>query len=226
MNTNKKIQIACLTLIAAMTVHISNAQILVFGMDGQTKSPTTINSNITATDLDGSSITGSALTYETRASGVRGNPTPSLFWKVGDYNNGYNVLDDYIAFSISPDPGFQIEVTSISVDHFNSTGAGANVYFFSGQDGFSSTSDAIGSVFLADYDSTLNFEAEITPILATITSTTEFRIYFDTTATFASGDVWADNITLNGTVSLIPEPSTLALFGLAGLAAMAFRRRK
>jgi hypothetical protein len=138
---------------------------------------------------------------------------------------------DYLSFTITPNAGMQIQFTSFSLDHFNTTNAGATVYFFSDQAGFGSVGDAIGSVFLPDYDTTTNYNAMVSLAgLTAATGPTEFRVYFDTTATFGAGDVWTDNIQIEGTVSAIPvavpEPSSALLLGLAGLSACFVRRRQ
>ena len=206
-----------------------SAVIAQYGFDGQVMTSQDTDLNTVAGTLADGGITGSALTYETRSAGVRGNPVPSLYWVTGDYNNGTILDGDYLSFTIAPNSGYQIDFTSLSVDHFNATNAGSTVYFFSDQAGFASVSDAIGSVFLPDYDTTSNFTASVSLAgLATATLATEFRIYFDTTASFTTGDVWTDNIVLQGnvTTNAIPEPSVVSVLGLAGMMILGRRRRK
>jgi hypothetical protein len=145
--------------------------------------------------------------------------------------NTFDETNNYISFTISPDAGYEITLTSLQFAMNGSNTAPAQ-----GRWGY-----RIGTGSFNTFDFTL---ANATPTSLTTwdfadfttSQTVEFRFWaFGTTSisggtSAAGGTVRIANITgndlvLNGSVALIPEPSTYALIGL-GLAALVFLRRR
>jgi len=138
--------------------------------------------------------------------------------------------NEYLSFSVTPGANYALDFTSLTFQmRSNNLNNGAEHYaVFSSIGGFSSTSNtvndaiAIGSISTAGtYElKTINLSS-----LTGITSATEFRIYMYGADAPYSGFTGFDNITLNGELLPVPEPSSTALLGLGGLALL-MRRRK
>ncbi|MBP7828891.1 MAG: hypothetical protein KA248_03120 [Kiritimatiellae bacterium] len=155
--------------------------------------------------------------------------------------NGWNITDtfaegdDYMSFSLTADSGYGLTLTDLTWSRINASstgpsngrwgyriGAGAWTY----QSDFGVTvANASGSWDFADIENT--------------TSTVEFRFWAygasgasGTTSSAATGSVTyrnsvaGDDLILNGSVAVIPEPGVLALMAFGGLAIVRFARRR
>jgi hypothetical protein len=220
--------LAILSLTTAMFATAAQAQALLgFDFAGTTTDPQPANlltSNITS--VQGLSRVGLG--------------TPSTSNNFG--SNGWNITDtfnegnDYIAFSLSVDSGYQISLTDLTWTRLNasSTGPGTGRWGYSVnggafvlQDTFaittSSASGSWSSIGLTD-----------------ATGTIEFRFWAYGTVSAGGGasatagsvnyrnSVAGDDLVLNGSVSVIPEPSTYTLLALAaaGFGGYVIRRRR
>ncbi|MDQ8206312.1 PEP-CTERM sorting domain-containing protein [Coraliomargarita sp. SDUM461003] len=158
---------------------------------------------------------------------VRGNTTGNT---EADAING----DDYFSFTITPDASFEVNLTSLIFD-YSANGSGssgqntASFFLRSEVDGYATnigiTVSATAGVTAADYQrQTISLTDAA---FQGLSGSTEFRIYLYQTQD-SSGDVARlDNVTLNGSLSAIPEPSSFALLaGICGLTSVIVRRRR
>lgn len=141
----------------------------------------------------------------------------NIVYASGFYTGGSGDTTRYLQFTVQADPTYGLTLTSLTFIHDTVTNGPTDWFVRSSLDGFTSDLDS-GTIPLSGLlpeSVPLSITSETGPIT--------FRIY----ATGAS-DVVAyrnDDITLNGTVALIPEPFSAALFVL-GLAVVIRRARK
>jgi hypothetical protein len=141
--------------------------------------------------------------------------------------------NDYIEFTLAPDPGFTFTPTSL-VFGWDRSGTGPNaVTLRSSADSFGSdlgTVTGLASGGTIDLTRTINISG-----LVDISLTTTFRLYgYGSTNTNASGTGGFDtssnttNVTLNGTTAAVPEPSAFIYGGLiaASLCGWKFRQKR
>ena len=203
----------------------ARAQIAVYGF-GPTGTPTvSVTSTATNVSADSfASFTGGGATSTTSpgsstAGGGGGAYFTSQNWRSSDNN--------YVFFTITPASGYQVTLTSFSYYYASTSTGPSSVSLFASSDGYASSltgsqslTQAAGSLVAADW------HQNNTSITLTFSSPTTFRL----TGTGASGSTGAlrlDAVTLNGSVSAIPEPSTYAaIFGVAALGFAGWHRRR
>ena len=162
-----------------------------------------------------------------------GNPAPARSVTV-NLTNGANEADahtagDYFLITITPAAGYQINLTSITMDFaasYNTQPRGFGIR--TSVDTFGA---AVGSVTEAANTGTasvfVNREVDLSGAsLQGITGPVTLRITVFDNASVSSNSDRFDNITVNGTATLIPEPGTTTLAAVAGALALAARRRK
>ena len=143
---------------------------------------------------------------------------------------------DYFNFSVTPDAGYEMDLTSFQFD-FGYTRNGSfegkqfKAYLLTSIDGFVDAGDIVGSktIDIGPNTSTPVYTATTIDLsgaqFQNITSATEFRIYIADNTGANDYIHRIDNITLNGSVSVIPEPATFGLLGFGALVTMVLRRR-
>ena len=196
------------------------------------------SSNLLSSDSEsnttaGSISSGAGILGGTDLSTNRGNGgTAAIYIKYSDLypqNSGVKTLADaitdelYYSFTVTPDAGQSIDFTTFTA-YIDKNGGGAifGYYLLSSIDGFT-TSDVIDSDE-GHGTNIRNINLDVSSLTG-VTTATEFRLYIRTdNFTNGSNDFDFDDVVLNGTVTAIPEPSALALFGLGGL--MLLRRRR
>ena len=139
--------------------------------------------------------------FDTRGT-VPGQPV--LKWTIGDFNDGTVLDDDYLLFTITPGSESELIFESLSFDFSFTANAGAQVYLYSSLDGFTE------GAAIAAYTNEIKGINPVTIDLVELPSSSgpvEFRLYFDTAATFASGEAWIDNIELRATPQAISGDS-------------------
>ena len=150
-------------------------------------------------------------------------PAPSLFLRAASIPNSFS-LTSYLSFTISPNPGYVLNLDNFSlatakVDSF--TGSYTGFYQVrSSVDGF--TSAVLSGTISSVVPTFSTASTTLGPSFQNLASV-EFRIYIWDSNNGAKNGVLVDNITVVGSVSLIPEPSSLAAaaaLGLAGLVAV------
>jgi hypothetical protein len=129
---------------------------------------------------------------------------------------------NYFEFTLTPDSGYEFSLSSISFG-YRATGTGPNAFAVrSSSDSFASalTSGVITS------DSSWHSTGTLSITLSSLTAATTLRVY-GFGASSGSGTLRVDDVTLNGTVTAIPEPSAYAaLLGAVALAGAMLRRRR
>jgi hypothetical protein len=157
-------------------------------------------------------------------------------------SNGWNITDtldegdDYITFSLSVDPDYMVSLDSLSWTRLSATntapGTGRWGYSINGgsfvlQDtfaiAFANTAGSWDTIDIVDATGTIEFRfwaygaASVNGGTSQTGGTVNFR-----------NSVVGDDLVLNGSVALVPEPSTYALLSLAALATAGYvvRRRR
>jgi hypothetical protein len=182
-------------------------------------------------DIFGSNISTSSPSGElTRGAGIAASSRAGGFSAAGFSSSttdfaGALAADDFFTFSVAPDSGFSINLSSLDINFDTSATGPQNWGLFSSVDGFTSAIDT----FTADVDGASHNLSIGDASYDTLTSSVEFRLVghgassgSGTAAFVGSG---AD-IVLNGITSAIPEPSTYALiFGGFALGVVMLKRR-
>ena len=155
---------------------------------------------------------------------------PSLSTAASDTTNAEASAvssNDYYTFTLTPNAGEQATLANVAFNFavFGNANPSASFALYSSADNFT---NRLGAVVTTTSTNSFTFAA-IGLGNQTVTSAITFRLYvFDNNDDTGQGDL-LDHVTVNGTVSPIPEPSTYALFGLGvGLlgAVQRFRRRR
>jgi hypothetical protein len=139
-------------------------------------------------------------------------------------NNGY------FSFTVTPDSGFEMDLTSL--DFLVATGGTTETRLYEIRSDLTGVTSLAGPVSptgtrndgKAGMD---NISIDLTGIsaLQNLTTAVTFQFITATTGNFNASLEW-DDISLNGTVSVVPEPSTYAMLaGLLALGWVMFRRR-
>lgn len=194
---------------------------------GTTGSPTispAASANVSASDFASNLGTGAA-SSSSPGSATAGGGGGSYFiasnWRSADNN--------YFYFTITPAAGYQIQLSDFSF-YYAATGSGpTSASLASSADSygnalasFSLTRQAGGSLVASDWH-----PASSSITLSAISTATTFRLNA-TGASGSTGSLRVDAVTLNGVVSAVPEPATVAAIGGAAalLATVVIRRRK
>lgn len=151
----------------------------------------------------------------------------------------------YFQFVLTPDAGYQLDLNAITLDFGASRGGGApnsftsNLLLRSSVDGYANDIASTPTpVTITNTTSTLTWLTGVSfdlsgPAYDNVSAPLTFRMYiFDNSQKLEEADKTAngmitrlDNITVDGAVSVIPEPGTLALL-LIGLGSAVLLRRK
>jgi hypothetical protein len=237
------------SLLAAMVLSSQGAVLALYNFDSEALTSSDTESSSTASDLGvavAGSLTGNtaqnnaglqihdqhtdrqstsdSLTFAAPVSGF------ALVGQYGDIDRSTNLQaaidnDIYVSFTLTPGVNTTIDVTAFRMDMGITNGTAAKtVGIFSSIGGFASASDAIGTRNWTGTPGGTDSGMIDLSSLGTITTATDFRVYIITGASTTSHGFALDNITLEGTVTAIPEPSAALLGGL-GLLALLRRRR-
>lgn len=209
-----------LARLSAQTVLLS------WNVTGVTASSSPTFAGTAASHISGGNLTlGAGLTASSAANTFGGSSfNQSTF-------AGSIAGNDYISFTITPASGYSISLSSLTyyAEKTSSTST-FNVYLTSNQTGFN-TSSALDTYTFTSSSPPVHSVTLTSPGLQNVTSSIEFRLYGTTTATtetFRIRDLSSSSdLTINGTVSAVPEPSIYAaLMGAAALVGTALHRRR
>jgi hypothetical protein len=194
-----------------------------------------------STSLDANLVGTATSVNLTLGPGVIGAGNANRFggnnwWDSGDTVSGQTLADaiadnDYISFTIAPDPGFTFTATSL-VFSWDRSNTGPN----------SLTLRSSADTFAADLGSVTGMTASLTTGntltisgLTDIASSTTFRLYgygVGNTATAGTGGFdtgsSVNNVVLNGSTAAVPEPTAFLYGGVivTGLCAWRFRQKR
>lgn len=196
-----------------------------YGFDGSSFGSSAAVTGAPASDLTNGA--GVPLTL----NGSQGLPAPSLefsFGTVGANLSQSVAEDDYYSFTITP-VSAEVTYNTFDFDFFKTANAGANVQavLFSSVDGFT-VGDELGVGQLSGSGDSGSFQfrsISLASLPADLTTPVEFRLYIHDSGASNQNNVFRlDNLSLDATVTIIPEP-TSGLLVLLGLPLLAMRRR-
>ncbi|MGE9294273.1 MAG: hypothetical protein ACQKBW_11720 [Puniceicoccales bacterium] len=227
----KHLILAGLFIAASIVTH---ADVIVsYGFDGASSLSEMLEPSSVANNVAASSIAENNVTVVPQHSFVS-DPDNRLAAKANITTSSLSVSstlsnETYFSFTLTPDAGQQIAFDSLT---FTAQGGGSSVYrafyVFSSATGFEAADVLESGIQEGEATDTLNSTGEtlytITFSSLVVTSETEFRFYIDSDSTGRT--VIFDDITVNGTVSAVPEASTTALvIGVLAILATLIRRR-
>jgi hypothetical protein len=217
-----------LVIICAASFVVSlNADVIVgFDLAGTTTDPLTANTvaaNVTVNQ---------GLARVDLVNSSSANAFGSNGWNI---SNTFNTDTDYISFSLTAASGYQLNLTDISWTRLNASNTAPNNGAWGYRIGTGSwvVQSPAFAITLANASGAWNFDD-----ISGVTDTVEFRFWaYGATAvnggtsqagggvTFRNSVV-GDDLVLNGTVTVVPEPGVLSLLSLGAIAALRFSRRR
>ncbi len=218
--------------IGALANTSASADILALYNFGTVASPTyssaDLDANSTATVFTPATGLGSTGNWNSTNNGINtgnGNPAPEFAIKPIAKTQEQAFTDNaYWSFTLVPENGYKVNLTSLAFDlSVANTLRPISYYVATSIDGFDSPVEApvvaaTGSAYATKTISLLGLQFQ------ELASPIEVRVYTYADLSGASGSRWGfDNVTLNGTTAVIPEPASLMLT-LAGL--VLIRRRR
>ena len=197
-----------------------------FGNTGtETSEPSVLNdANMASSSLTlGPGVTGSA-----NANRFGGNN----WFNTGDTAGGSTLAqafagNDFIQFTVSPNAGFSFTATSLVFSWDRSASGPSSLVLRSSLDGFGSNLGSVtGLIDSLSTGNTLSISG-----VSNVSSATTFRLYgFGGTGTAGTGgfDTGSSttNVVFNGSVSAVPEPTSIALVCLIGCSSLSFANRR
>ena len=197
-----------------------------FGNSGtETSEPSVLNdANMASSCLTlGPGVTGSA-----NANRFGGNN----WFNTGDTAGGSTLAqafagNDFIQFTVSPNAGFSFTATSLVFSWDRSASGPSSLVLRSSLDGFGSNLGSVtGLIDSLSTGNTLSISG-----VSNLSSATTFRLYgFGGTGTAGTGgfDTGSSttNVVFNGSVSAVPEPTSIALVCLIGCSSLSFANRR
>jgi hypothetical protein len=226
------VKLTCgIAAVMIFTAAQASAQVLAWDVQG---SGTPFVATLSASTIDPNLATTSGLNElsRTTVTGINaGNAFASANWNI---TSTFSESSNYIGFMLTPASGFELNLTSLdyAVNGSNTAprngrwgykiGAGSFVF----QPDFTMLNPAPSALATWDFSD------------FTTSSSVEFRFWIwgatpigtgTASATGGSGriaNITGNDLVLNGSVTLIPEPSTISLIGLGLLGALAFARRR
>lgn len=217
---NARILFSVLALTFTATAPRALAQLVTYTF-GSSASPTTA-ANSVAANLSASAFSGN-LGSPTTGSGspVYSAGSGGSFFTASAWT-GSAPGSNYFEFTLTPTSGFQFDVTSITFG-YRATSTGPTAFAIRSSNN-SYASDLASSTLTND--GTWHASGAISITLSALSSATTFRVY-GSGASASGGTLRLDDVTVNGTVSAVPEPAaTAALGATAALLAVIVHRRR
>jgi hypothetical protein len=189
-----------------------------------TAAPSSMNPNVTGNSI----VSGPNLVqdytltvYTSQVLRAEINPTATP-----DETSAVNT-GTFWSFTVQPNTGFRMNFTSFTFDAARGgTAAPRTWYLYSSIGGFNPGSAIASAEVLTDRPNLGPFSVSLAGAqFQGLTAPVELRMYLSTPGNTQSLEF--DNVTLNGTVVVIPEPSSiLVLAACAGVVGAVYRRRR
>ncbi|MCS1408176.1 MAG: hypothetical protein M2R45_01346 [Verrucomicrobia subdivision 3 bacterium] len=193
------------------------AQLILFDFDGAAGNETSFGAV--------SQPTNGTVSEITRGSGIIASPASGTF-SARSWSSESIDLDDYFSFSIEPDPGFQLNLSSLELDERRSATGIRNWSVRSSLDEFAF--DLSPSPFSVPDNTETRLDQEISfsvTDFSELTDRVEFRIY-GYMAEANSGTWRIDNVELFGDVVAVPEPAGWFVVGSSVLMGWVINRHR
>jgi hypothetical protein len=193
--------------------------------------------NQVANTIAGNLDTGGIFNEMTRGAGAAASAANNSFRTTGFSNDGISIANtDYFTFSISSGSGFFLSLTNIVANFAGTPSFSTNLPGVAHQWGYSIDGGAfslIGSAVTRVGNGSSTFDFSGVSQLQNIdpASTVELRYYASGQTTtggwgfFSTGGT-AAAVSVNGTLTVVPEPSVFAMITIGGLAVARFSRRR
>jgi hypothetical protein len=207
MRMNHHIQLF-LGILFAMLTQLSYAETIVsYEFPGGTLSPTQIHSEVSALDFSSPVFLFDGTNTLQTSEGL------GLADGAGNDLNGAIAAQQYSTFTVTADPGYSLTLSSLTFDVGRAFRGAKDYAVRSSADSFASNivyADEAISQTVARQDVSLS-GSQYDGL-----SAVEFRIYFDdrNNNSASASETFLDNVTLNGTVTAVPEPTIFTM--LAG----------
>lgn len=215
-------------LVFGMAVTTQASVILAWDMSGQTGTQVSQVANVIDSNLD-TSAGYNTLTRVGLTPAAAGNSFNSSAWNTtATFTEG----NKYLSFTLAPAPGYWITITSLQSTH-----NGSNTAPNTGRWGY-----RIGTgswVYESDWTVTFAIATRTWDFadVSNIVDPIEFRFWMYGTTSIAGGtstatgtgriaNVAGNDLILNGSVTVIPEPGVFVLMAIGGLAILRFARRR
>jgi len=222
------------TLYSAASIHADVLAAYDMQTSGARTNASFVLSGLTATSLTGNNLAAGSPGSDQKPSG--NFYTTWAFIGAGG-STAANAISsgDYFRLTLTPTAGNSITLGSLSFDVYAATAgqSARQVYLFSDKTGFAGgselfTGSTVSGSPLIPYNTAAagqNYSIDLSgySALANITDSVTFRFYTQTPT--ASQGMAFDNITINGTVAAVPEPSSFAFAGLVAFVVLAASRR-
>ncbi|MCH7226888.1 PEP-CTERM sorting domain-containing protein [Haloferula sp. A504] len=184
----------------------------------------------TASSFAASGITPS---YTSNRVEIGGDDTPTVAFDPSNPSDLDTVMDaaitngHYLSFTVTIDSATEVDLTSIDFDYTSTSGFDFGFGLFSDKTGFTVGNELAGVFGNEGSDPSLSGPIDLTGItsLQNLTDTTvEFRFYLTDRSGSNTRIHLLDNVSLEGNVGAIPEPSSAFLLGFAFLGILRRRR--
>lgn len=141
--------------------------------------------------------------------------------------------DDYVQFEVAPAAGYEMDLTSVSFDSLLQAAASGNftgtIQVRSSLDGFASSLGEVSRTFNAAYADAVTpwywDSLALDASFENLTAPVQFRLYVADSSDAATSAVLMDNISVVGTVTVVPEPVTASVLAIASTLLLGRRRR-
>ena len=207
--------VICLSLVAVSAQAAVVAQYNFAGLSGVTTSvsASTVAPNLLAsTIVRGPGLSAASIDNGFNASG----------WSTGALD-----VNDYFGFTLTPNAGFTLNVNSIEFNEQRSATGIRDIALRSSLDNFLVN---LATVNVPDDTANRRQVFTLSPLFDSITDPITFRIYgFNAEGgggTFRLGNGTPNNLLVSGSVTAVPEPSSLAMLALCGIGGVIYRRKR